>query len=519
MKDIRIIQFGDTHFTRRAAFDYDAFKKGVRILNTIDADYCIHVGDITQEGLVEDYDLASLLMPAIARPVLSIPGNHDVKNVGWVLYERYFGERNFIHRDDRVLILGIDCSIPDRDDSRFSEEDLRVLDESLSEAGDRFKVVVFHSHLFPIPGTGRERNILYNSGDVIEVLQRRGVHVVLNGHKHTGHIAQLNDIVVINSGTFSSYKTRQGEEHSFNLITIFPGKNEVTATTYWIESGSRTEAARSFDSRGLTRIEKAEPVLRLVQLSDLRVSDGPDFLSDSLDSAIDEINRLKPDQVCVCGNLVERGLAHEYDLARGYLSRIEAPLLIVPGFCDLRHTGKTIFQSGIGDLERDVDIGGLHLIGINTALPDTDTGVIGRGKLNAILEKRVAQGMINAAVLHHKLTPAPGIREHGYIEDAGSSLRKFVDSDTDILLSGHRHVGFSLNVDGLVVVNSGTVSSRKHYSVMGNTFNILTFYRNGCLTAEEHLIAEDRRILMGEYRLRRWDRFPDEEASNAPAQP
>ena len=293
------------------------------------------------------------------------------------------------------------------------------MEEALKKAGDRFKIVIFHNHLFPIPVTGRERNIIYNSGDVIEMLENYDVHLVLNGHKHTPNVAQLNDIVVINSGTFSSYKTRQGEEHSFNVIDISPERREIVVTTRWIESGREDVEQRRFGNNAHVRFDRKNPVFKLVHMSDLHVSDGMDFLPDMLERAIERINDLKPDQVCICGNVVDR---------------IESPLLVVPGYNDLQHTGRFLFPQMVGELETRMDRGSLHFIGINTALPDTETGVIGRGKLSAILSSWPRQEMVNIAVMHHKLTPAPGIREHGYIEDAGSSLRKFIDSDTDIVL-------------------------------------------------------------------------------------
>jgi 3',5'-cyclic AMP phosphodiesterase CpdA len=477
------------------------------MLNTIEADYCIHVGDITQEGLREDYDFASLLLPSIRHKIIRIPGNHDVKNVGWVLFERTFGDRDFIHRDDQVLIIGIDCSIPDRDDSRFSEEDIRILEEALQSAGDRFKVVVFHSHLFPIPGAGRERNIIYNSGDVIEILQKYNVHVVLNGHKHTGNTAQLNNIVVVNSGTFSSYKTRQGEEHSFNVVDISPEEEEVNITTHWIESGTRSVQKRSFRSRRV-KTSGLEPVFTIAQLSNLQVGGSPDFLRDNLESAISTINNLQPDQVCVCGNLVERGLPDEYEMARGFLDQFESPVLCVPGSADLDYMGKSLFESVIGRPERQVDRSGVHFIGICTAQQGTEVGVIGRGKQSMILRDALRPEQINIAVMHHKLTPVPGVREQGLLEDAGSALAKFIHSDTDIVLTGHRHVGFCFDIDGLITVNSGTVSSRKQYTLLGNSFNLLSFFRNGTMRVEQYLVEEERALLLGEYQLYRWKSFP-----------
>jgi 3',5'-cyclic AMP phosphodiesterase CpdA len=233
-------------------------------------------------------------------------------------------------------------------------------------------------------------------------------------------------------------------------------------------------------------------------------------LEQNLERAIRKINQLQPNQVVICGNIVERGLVHEYEMAGKYLRKIELPLLSVPGSRDLLHTGKALYSSQIGEIEPRMERDGLHFIGICTAQPDSEVGVIGRGKLSAILSDAISPERFNVAVLHHKLSPAPGIREQGYIEDAGSSLAKFVESETDLVLSGHRHVAFSFDIDGLITVNSGTVSSRKQFSLLGNSFNILTFFKNGSLRVEEHLIEEDRSVLLGEYRFHRWKTFPQQ---------
>jgi hypothetical protein len=63
-------------------------------------------------------------------------------------------------------------------------------------------------------------------------------------------------------------------------------------------------------------------------------------------------------------------------------------------------------------------------------------------------------------------------------------------------------------IDGLVVVNSGTVSSRRHYTLYGNSFNVLTFYEDGGLLVEEHRLTENRNVELATYRLPRWTRLP-----------
>ena len=65
----------------------------------------------------------------------------------------------------------------------------------------RFRLLMLHHHLLPIPGTGRERNMVYDAGDVLEVLQECGVNLVLSGHKHVPYAWRLESLFVVNAGT------------------------------------------------------------------------------------------------------------------------------------------------------------------------------------------------------------------------------------------------------------------------------------------------------------------------------
>src|SRR6266550_4727476 len=88
------------------------------------------------------------------------------------------------------------------------------------EGDTELRIFVLHHHLLPIPGTGRERNIVYDAGDAIECLQRSGVDIVLSGHKHVPYAWRLEDLFVINAGTVSSQRLRGKTRPCYNLIEI-----------------------------------------------------------------------------------------------------------------------------------------------------------------------------------------------------------------------------------------------------------------------------------------------------------
>ena len=81
------------------------------------------------------------------------------------------------------------------------------------------RVFVLHHHLLPVPGTGRERNIVYDAGDAIECLQRAGVNLVLCGHKHVPYAWRLENLFVINTGTVSSLRLRSSRSRRSTCST------------------------------------------------------------------------------------------------------------------------------------------------------------------------------------------------------------------------------------------------------------------------------------------------------------
>ena len=73
-------------------FNQTALTKTIKKINKLNPDYIIHLGDITEEGTKEDYDLAKKLLSKIKKPVIYIIGNHDARNVGYKLYPDFFAK-------------------------------------------------------------------------------------------------------------------------------------------------------------------------------------------------------------------------------------------------------------------------------------------------------------------------------------------------------------------------------------------------------------------------------------------
>jgi Icc protein len=156
-----------------------------------------------------------------------VPGNHDSRNVGYVHFEEMFGDRNSVFRKNGVAIVAIDSSEPDLDHGQIGRGRYRWIEEQFAEEPADLRIFVLHHHLLPVPGTGRERNVVYDAGDAIECLQRAGVRLVLSGHKHVPYVWRLEDLFVVNAGTVSSLRLRGNTRPCYNIIEVADRKVDI----------------------------------------------------------------------------------------------------------------------------------------------------------------------------------------------------------------------------------------------------------------------------------------------------
>src|SRR5918911_1381812 len=138
------------------------------------------------------------------------------------LLERAITEVNDL-RPDVVVCSGDLTSHGFKDEYALARRYL----EQFADPAD-LRVFVLHHHLLPIPGTGRERNIVNDAGDAIECLQRAGVDLVLSGHKHVPYAWRLEDLFIVNAGTVSSTRLRGHGRPCYNVVEV-----EGTHVSVW----------------------------------------------------------------------------------------------------------------------------------------------------------------------------------------------------------------------------------------------------------------------------------------------
>jgi len=205
----------------------DLAERAVAEVNELAPDIVVVTGDLTHSGYHEEYLAARAMLDGIACDrMLVVPGNHDARNVGEVHFEALFGKREPELELGGVHVLGIDSSEPDLDGGRVGREGYRRVEERFGEPSE-FKIVAIHHHLIPVPGTGRERNIVADAGDLLRVLTGQGVDLVLCGHKHVPNVWRMEDLFIVNAGTACSTRLRGRERPCYNVLEVFPDRVRV----------------------------------------------------------------------------------------------------------------------------------------------------------------------------------------------------------------------------------------------------------------------------------------------------
>jgi 3',5'-cyclic-AMP phosphodiesterase len=218
MSNFTIAQISDIH-CGSPHFVPSLLERSIAEINELAPDMVIVSGDLTADGFREEYELAREYIDRLDTddPIV-IPGNHDSRNVGYVHFEELFGERRRDVHTNGVSIVAIDSTEPDVDHGTIGRGRYGWIEERFAAHEAFLRVFVLHHHLLPVPGTGRERNVVHDAGDALECLLRSDVHLVLSGHKHVPYAWRLENLFVVNAGTCSTKRVRGKTKPCYNVI-------------------------------------------------------------------------------------------------------------------------------------------------------------------------------------------------------------------------------------------------------------------------------------------------------------
>jgi len=154
-------------------------------------DVVLGTGDLTDLGLVEEYELLRDVLKPLAMPVYLIPGNHDRRDT----LRQVFGADGYLPKDGDHLhytvedwplrLIGLDSIVPGKGHGDMDAPRLAWLKARLDEQPGRPTLVFMHHPPFPT-GLQHMDSINCRNGDALAELLRGypNIERVVCGHHH-----------------------------------------------------------------------------------------------------------------------------------------------------------------------------------------------------------------------------------------------------------------------------------------------------------------------------------------------
>ena len=223
---MEIIQLSDIHVG--AQFREQIFEKVIHEVNSLNPDAVVITGDLTNEGLKEQYEKCKTLISKInAEKIIAISGNHDYRNTGYLHFKKYFPFQTINELDDNVVLVTLGTARPDRDEGDVGYRQTLWLERTMKKYQNKTTILAMHHHLIGIPDTGSDRLTIIDAGDVLRATLDSNVNLVLCGHKHRPWLWDFNNLLIANAGSVSSERVRGFFENSYNIIKIEDGNISV----------------------------------------------------------------------------------------------------------------------------------------------------------------------------------------------------------------------------------------------------------------------------------------------------
>jgi 3',5'-cyclic AMP phosphodiesterase CpdA len=268
------LHLSDLHY---GAGDDAAIERGAPILvERFEPELVIASGDLSHRGREAQLASAARFLQALGRPVLAVPGNHDIPYTfpgrfthSFREFERKWETTEPTYSSDTLYVIGLNSVRPWRHQSGgIRSGQLMRAEERLREAKpSAFQVVVLHHHLIGAPWRSRKKPVARRN-HVLASLVGAGADLILAGHIHQAAVSERHEfeisrggergvVVSIAPGLGQPRPKRQGEARGLHVYEI--EETSLRVETYvWRDTDWGLTAERQFP-RGREPLE-SEPV-------------------------------------------------------------------------------------------------------------------------------------------------------------------------------------------------------------------------------------------------------------------
>jgi 3',5'-cyclic AMP phosphodiesterase CpdA len=270
----RVLHLSDLHY---GAGDDAAIERGTATLvERFEPDLVIASGDLSHRGRRAQLASAARFLRALDRPVLAVPGNHDIPYTfpgrfthSFREFEREWQTTEPVYSSDMLHVVGLNSVRPWRHQSGgIRSTQLVRAEERLRDAKPTaFRIVVLHHHLIGAPWRSRKKPVARRN-HVLIALVAAGADLILAGHIHQAAVSERHEfeisrgnergaVVSIAPGLGQPRPQRHGEARGLHVYEI--EKTRLRVETYvWRDTDWGLTAERRFP-RGREPLE-SEPV-------------------------------------------------------------------------------------------------------------------------------------------------------------------------------------------------------------------------------------------------------------------
>lgn len=274
MPPLRVLHVSDLHAGTREEPEVEADL--VELVKRTDPEVVLATGDLAHRNTREQQQRAANLLRSLKRPLVVVPGNHDIPRwpPGRLLkpfdeFLRQWPEVEPVYCSERLVVCGLNSVRPWRHQGGgLRSEQLEHAASVLAEApSGALRVVALHHHLVGAPWRSRKRPVSRRS-DVLGALVDAGAELIVSGHAHQSAASERREFevvagavrgptVVTAPGLGQPRPRRRGEARGLHLIEADEGSLRVL-TYAWTGPGWAQIADRRFP-RGAEQNLAVEP--------------------------------------------------------------------------------------------------------------------------------------------------------------------------------------------------------------------------------------------------------------------
>ncbi|QWG15723.1 phosphodiesterase [Bradyrhizobium sediminis] len=257
---VRIAQISDLHIKPPGRLAYGRVDTAVALERCVVAlnefrprpDLVVISGDLADTPTVEEYDYLKHLLAPLELPFVSIPGNHDLREMmratlpqGYAFSTGALNQRVEVGGLDLVLL---DSSVHGKPHGELDGPTLQWLEATLASSGNRPALLFLHHPPFKAGIWHMDRQNLANAGELAPVIRRHPrVLLIATGHIHRATLTMFagvpaticpapNHAVDLDLAQLRepSFKV---EPPAFHLHSWFPGEGFGSVVTHQVQIG------------------------------------------------------------------------------------------------------------------------------------------------------------------------------------------------------------------------------------------------------------------------------------------